>query len=59
MSESHKTEQDVRGLTTEEIDAVTGAGIFINTGCIIIGSSLPMPTCNPWLDPYSPERRFG
>jgi hypothetical protein len=59
MSSIQNIEQDVRSLTTEEIDAVSGAGIIINTGCIIISSSQPIPTYNPWLDPYSTERRFG
>ena len=57
MSDTQKTRQDVRRLTTDEIDAVAGAGIFDNTGCIRISTWLPMPPYNPWLDPYSPERR--
>lgn len=59
MSNTQKTEQEMRGLTSEEIDAVAGAGPFDNTGCIRINPWGPMPTYNPWLDPYSPERRLG
>lgn len=29
---------------------------FANVGCIRINWG-PMPSYNPWLDPYSPERR--
>ena len=57
MSNTPKTEHEVRDLTNDEVDAVAGAGIFDNTGCIRINPWLPMPTYNPWLDPYSPERR--
>ena len=47
MSDTQKTTQDVRRLTTDEIDAVAGAGIFDNTGCIRISPWLPMPPYNP------------
>ena len=57
MSNTSKTEHEVRDLTNDEVDAVVGAGIFDNTGCIRINPWLQMPTYNPWLDPYSPERR--
>ena len=47
MSGTQKTTQDVRRLTTDEIDAVAGAGIFDNIGCIRISPWLPMPPYNP------------
>ena len=59
MSDTKNIRQDVRDLTGPEIEAVSGGDIFTNTGCIRISPTLPMPTYNPWLDPYSPERRFG
>lgn len=59
MSDTQNPQHDMRDLSRSEIDAVGGAGILANTGCIRISPSLPMPPYNPWLDPYSPERRFG
>ena len=34
-----------------------GASPFVNEGCIVISRWLPLPTYNPWLDPWSPQRR--
>lgn len=47
----------MRALSADEVNAVAGAGIFDNTGCILINRWAPLPKYNPWLDPYSPERR--
>lgn len=49
----------VRALSSSEFEEVTG-GVSINPstneGCIRIVWG-PGPAYNPWLDPYSPERR--
>jgi hypothetical protein len=50
----------IRALRDDELDFVTGGSAespFANVGCIIINSMGPKPTYNPWLDPYSPQRR--
>jgi hypothetical protein len=50
----------IRDLRDDELDFVTGgfaASPFVNEGCIIINRMGPMPKYNPWLDPYSPQRR--
>ena len=49
----------VRTLREDELDAVTGGVIG---GCIPngpFGPWNPLPTYNPWLDPYSPQRHLG
>ena len=51
---------EIRDLRDDELDFVTGGfnvSPFVNEGCIIINSMGPKPTYNPWLDPYSPQRR--
>jgi hypothetical protein len=55
-----QTITETRALRDDELDLVTGgtfASPFVNEGCIIINSMGPKPTYNPWLDPYSPQRR--
>jgi hypothetical protein len=49
----------VRSLSSSELKEVTGGvsiNPFTNEGCIKIVWG-PGPAYNPWLDPYSPERR--
>lgn len=51
---------EVRLLSDAEVKTITGGEAvnpFANTGCIRINHWGPMPSYNPWLDPYSPERR--
>lgn len=59
MSDRQHPQDGMRDLSRSEIYAVGGAGILANIGCIRISPTLPMPPYNPWLDPYSPERRIG
>jgi hypothetical protein len=45
-------------LSDDDLNVVRGgASPFVNEGCIVISRWLPLPTYNPWLDPYSPQRR--
>lgn len=51
---------DMRRLSDIELQVVIGGesiNPLTNTGCIRITWG-PGPTYNPWLDPYSPERRL-
>lgn len=50
-----ETVAEVRPLSEGEVEMVTGGVTY--GGCIRIDIWGPLVTYNPWLDPYSPERR--